>query len=395
VVCAAAVVWLVHALYSRQEGPLLVQGERNLRFVEYPLVRAIERHGFLRPPLYPALLWAGARVGFPPLRVNEVLFLATLALVALYVRRALPGVHPIWPVLLLAVADANYANLHQPVAETLFVALLLALTLGLLRDAQTGDGVSLGLLAAALAGLGLTRYFALFFPAPVVGLNLLLLTPRRLPARLARTALVLTLGLAPLAGWMALARARTGYVMGEDRQAVRHLPEVVSHWRQFQGFSAHLGLTGKTLAIDALSPTHHAGLAVVTRPYGFGPIEIAGLALAGAAGLGLLRALARARVRELVSLSKLRTGGVLITELVIAFYAATLLLWTLGNNDPINTRFLYPSYALLVLAGFHGFALVTRHGGGLIGRVPFLSLYALVFLVQVWRALYALPQPIR
>jgi hypothetical protein len=388
---------LVHALYSRFEGPLLVQGERNLRFVEYPLSRALDRHGFLRPPLYPMLLWAGARVGIPPLRVNEILFLLTLALVAVYVRRALPGVRPIWPVLLLAVADANYANLHQPVAETLFVLLLLALTLGLLRDARAGDGTSLSIVATSLAGLGVTRYFAMFFPAPIVGLNLLLLTPRRLSLRVARTTVALVLGLAPLAGWMAVARARTGYAMGEDRQAVRRLPPAVSHWNELRGLSAHVELTGKTLAIDVLSPTSHAGLAVVTVPYRFGPVEVSGLALAAAAGLAVLRAAAAAsaRLRLGTVLPALRSGGFLVAELVAAFYISTLAVWTLGNNDPINTRFLYPTYALLVLGSFHAFELVKRRGAGPLGRVPFLTLYVLVILVQVWRAFFALPQPIR
>lgn len=394
---AAFVVLLVHVLQGRQEGPLLIQAQKNLVFADSPLGLAMERHGYLRPPLYPLLLWGAARVGIAPPCVDELLFLGTLGLVALYVRRALPGVCPLWPVLLLAAADFNHANLYQPVAETLFVALLLLLTLGLLHEQRGGSGRSLALVAGATAGLGLTRYFALFFPVPVVAANLVLLPPLPLRSRLKRAAAALVLALAPIAWWMVEARLHTGYWTGDDRSAPRRLPEAVQHWNELTGLGSHLALTAKTLWIDFFSPAFHAGLAVVTRPWRPGLVETAGLLLVAAAALVLFRNVSSDRPPASPApwRDTERDGGFLVLELVVVFYASTLAVWTWGNNDPINTRFLYPSYALLVLLGFHAWSLVISRGAGPLGRVVFRALYALVLTVQLWRSLAALPQPVR
>jgi len=391
---ALLVVLLVHVLQGRQEGPLLVQAQKNLVFADSPLGQAMERHGYLRPPLYPLLLWAGVRAGVSPPRVNELLFLATLGLVALYARRALRGVRPLWPVLLLAVAHFDHGNVYQPVAETLFVALLLLLTLGLLREQREGSHASLVIVAAATAGLGLTRYFALFFPVPVVAANLVLLPPRPLRSRLKRAAAALAVGLAPIAWWLLQARRHTGYWTGDDRSAPRHLPEAVRHWSELTGFGSHVVLTVKTLVIDFFSPAFPAGLAVVTRPWRPGVVETAGLALFLVAGFFCLRGVVSGRAAVLSPWrEETRDGGFLVLELVLAFYAATLAVWTWGNNDPINTRFLYPSYALLVLLGFHAWSLVRSQGA--LARAAFRALYALTFAVQLWRSLFALPLPIR
>lgn len=390
---AAFAVLLVHFLQGRQEGPLLVQAQKNLVFADSPLGPAMERHGHLRPPLYPLLLWGATRVGVAPPRANELLFLATLGLVALYVRRAMPGVHPLWPVVLLAAADFNHANLHQPVAETLFVALLLLLTLGLLGEQREGSRASLALVAGATAALGMTRYFALFFPVPVVAANLVLLPPFPLRRRLKRAAGALVLALAPIAWWMAQARLQTGYWTGDDRSAPRHLPDAVRHWYEITGLGNHFALTAKTLWIDFFSPTFHAGLAVVTRPWRPGFVETAGLLLVAAAALVLVLGPGSGRPPALPA--SRRDASFLVLELVLAFYASTLAVWTFGNNDPINTRFLYPSYTLLVLLGFHAWSFVASRGTGLLGRAVFGALYAFLLAVQLWRSLAALPQPIR
>ena len=391
---ALLVVLLVHVLQGRQDGPLLVQAQRNLVFADSPLGLAMERHGYLRPPLYPLLLWAGVQVGIPPPRTDELLFLAALGLVALYARRALPGVRPLWPVLLLAVAHFDHVNVYQPVAETLFVALLLLLTLGLLREQREGSHASLVIVVAATAGLGLTRYFALFFPVPVVAANLALLPPRPLGSRLKRAAAALAVGLAPVAWWLFEARRHTGYWTGADRSAPRHLPEVVRHWEQLTGLGSQLALTAKTLLIDFFSPVFPAGLAVVTRPWRPGVFETAGLLLCLVAGLSCLRVVLSGRPAGLPPWrDETRDGGFLVLELVLAFYGATLAVWTWGNNDPINTRFLYPSYALLVLLGFHAWSLVKSEGA--LARAAFRALYAFVLAAQLWRSLFALPLPIR
>jgi hypothetical protein len=391
---AVGIAILVHALYGLQSGPLLNQGKKNLVFTIRTIDDAMSKHGWFRPPLYALLLWGATRLGLAAERVNETLFLGTLALVALYARRAIAGVHPLWPVLLLAVAHFNYANLHQPVAETLFVLLLFVLVHGLLRYERWGDTVGLMLATLATAGLGFTRYMALFFPIPLVALNTFLLPPLSFLRRGLRTGACLVVILAPVCVWMWMAYKATGYWTGDDRLAPRRLPRSVRHWEQYQGFGSHVGLTAKTLVIDFLSPRYHAGLSIVTRPYALGPTEGVGLVLLGAAILVAFRGVRRpASLTE--ALKTARSPSFLVLEMVVAFYVATLVVWTLGNNDPINTRFLYPSYALLVLLAFHAYAAVKARLRSLSARLPFLALFALVCAVQIWRNFNAPSLPIR
>jgi len=36
-------------------------------------------------------------------------------------------------------------------------------------------------------------------------------------------------------------------------------------------------------------------------------------------------------------------------EFLLVYVVITVLVWTIGNNDPIYTRFLYPSYVYMIL----------------------------------------------
>jgi len=176
---AAAVVLLVDFFYWRQSAELSIQSELNLRFAgRASLTSALERYPKLRPPLYPVLLWMAEASGLSVLRVNELIFLATLPLLYLLARRSLGGVNPIHPVLLYAASNFNYVNLHQVTAEGLFVLLSVILLLGLGRIARDDPGwLPLAVVTLATAGLCLTRYFAVYFAVPLVALNILWRAP--------------------------------------------------------------------------------------------------------------------------------------------------------------------------------------------------------------------------
>jgi len=69
-------------------------------------------------------------------------------------------------------------------------------------------------------------------------------------------------------------------------------------------------------------------------------------------------------------------------------------LWSLGNNDPLYTRFLYPSYPLLLLLSFGGHALVKQTQSWP-AHVPFQALYAGLVGVHLWRDYQAVALPLR
>jgi hypothetical protein len=64
--------------------------------------------------------------------------------------------------------------------------------------------------------------------------------------------------------------------------------------------------------------------------------------------------------------------------------------WSVANTDPINSRFLYPSYPFLVMAGF---VAARAAGPRWRDRLPFLHLYGVVLATSVIRQVALLAAP--
>ena len=78
-----------------------------------------------------------------------------------------------------------------------------------------------------------------------------------------------------------------------------------------------------------------------------------------------------------------------LAEVAAAYLGLTLSLWTVGNNDPIHTRFLFPVYALLWVLAFHAYDAVKEWSAAWWERLPWQLLYAGFVAVQLarsWRA---------
>jgi hypothetical protein len=393
---AVALVVFVDFFYWRQSADLSIQSELNLRFAgRDSLVSALERYPKLRPPLYPVLLWLAEACGIAARRVNELIFLATLPLLYVLASRSLGRVRPVHPVLLYAAANFNYVNLHQPTAEGLFVLLSLVLVLGLADVSREDEGwIPTALIAVATAGLCLTRYFAVYSALPLVAWNVLQRAPGPFLRRLVRLSAILAAALVPLLVWMWVARRETGFWTGVDRLAPRTFPEGAAHWAALTGFRANVTLWLKTVVVDFFSPTLYAAHGVVTRPYSPSAVE---WTLVGLSAVALVAALAawRRRGREA---SRSRDAGcerVLVAEAFVLYNAMTLATWTLANNDPIYTRFLYPSYVFLVLLGFYAYADVRRWTGSPWGPLAFKLLYAALLAIHVIRNAEAVALPVR
>lgn len=396
VLAVAAVVALVDFFYWRQTAELSIQSELNLRFAgRASLASALERYPKLRPPLYPILLWLAEAFHIAAARVNEIVFLATLPLLYLLARRSLGTVRPLHPVLLYAVANFNYVNLHQPTAEGLFVWLSLVLVLGLADVSREDEGwLPLALVTAATAGLCLTRYFAVYFALPLVAWSVLRRAPGALRRRAALLSAVLAAALWPLLLWMGVARRETGFWTGVDRLAPRTFPEGAAHWAALTGFRANLTLWLKTLVVDFFSPTQYAAHSVVTRPYRLSLVE---WALLGLAGVALAAAAAAWRRRGRERSRSLEEGyeRPLVAQAFVLYNVMTVATWCFANNDPIYTRFLYPSYVFLVLLGFYAYADVRRWTASPWGPLAFRLLYASLLVVHCLRDVDAVALPVR
>jgi hypothetical protein len=84
-----------------------------------------------------------------------------------------------------------------------------------------------------------------------------------------------------------------------------------------------------------------------------------------------------------------------VAEVAASYLALTILLWTVGNNDPIHTRFLFPVYPLLWVLAFHAYDAVRGWSATRWERLPWQVLYAGFFAVQLGRSWRAEALPVR
>jgi hypothetical protein len=199
-------------------------------------------------------------------------------------------------------------------------------------------------LACALATSA--RYMALFTLLPVMGLAVLALAP---PARRFGEALrFAALAAAPSALWLARNAWTTGHPLGMSRTAARR------NALDF-GLVENAAALLRTVSIDLGSP-EALGLRRVL--YGEIPLEhphlaavsaTAFLALAAAIALWARRGRADGIARAPADAS---VGLLLLACFELEYALALIVLWTLGNNDPIHTRFAAPLYAPAVAIGF-------------------------------------------
>ena len=389
-VSVALAIAAAHLLYMRQGGDLTIQSQLNERFAERPLQVAFEKYPRLRPPLYPMALWAARRLGLDPPAFQVLVFDAMLLGLGLYGRRFLRNVHPAFLVLGFAVAHFNHVNLYQRTAETLFAPLLLAFAVVLWRYQVSAKGA--GWLGSVASALCLTRHFGLYLAVPLAVAHVVARRATEPRRRLIHVALVLALALGPIGYWMWITHEQTGLWTGAERTRPRDLPESVDHWKDLTGVDDHLRLTATTLMVDFFSPRVYAALAVVTLPYRPSAVEWALAAIALAAGGSAFRAGRRSGWRrDASSASPARTLG----EVAAAYFGLTIILWTVGNNDPIHTRFLFPVYPLLWVLLFHAYDAVKGWPTARWERLPWQVMYAGFVAVQVARSWRAEALPVR
>ena len=351
---------------------------------------AIDLLEYQWPPLYPSLLWCGARLGLHAQTTNALLFLVTLGALVPAARLAAPAIHPGLPVTLYALCAFNYWNLQQVVSETLPVPLAIGVLLFSLRSRVADlSGASsyrrdLAALTALAAAACLSRYFAIFWLLPVAAWAAA--SPQKAHPLL-RTGSVLAIAAAPVGVWIIQARVATGFLTGMDRFAPRK-----SH--DHTTLPTNLEMTARTSLMDwfgTSGPASHAALRQVWEPSTLDiwlfSLGLAMMLACGVAAWHASRTGPRAEPGE-------RAAGFLLSYFSFGYIGWVLVLWTAGNNDPINSRFLHVSYVFLLLGGFHVYSRVkmraSSYRDALWLRAPFLLLFVLVVAIQARSTLGAL-----
>lgn len=373
-------------LHETVRFPPSAQTRINVRFTERPsYLEAID--GYRRwPPAYVTLLWGARRLGLDHVGVNDLLLCLGLALVWWTARRVVPDVHPVYPTVAYALSNVHLRITAWATAETLFVALSLLLLLALLAYCRARSGAWLAALVAVSAALCLTRYFAVFWVLPVVCLNVLA-APGALRRRVTHAVAFSLAASAPVVAWLAKEYARTGFLTGMDRLGQRrHQGET--------DLLHNLAYTAKSILYDFLSPEREATHMAMRLPWPPGALDVAIPAAVGAAlavaGVVLWRRRARAPFSPERLRAWLQCGEGLTFQLFASYPVALVALWTLGNNDPIYGRFLYPSYVFLMLLLFALYARVERSP---LAAWPLRASLLLFAAVQIQRTLERLDNP--
>jgi hypothetical protein len=386
---------LAYQLYVHESGRFSPQSLVNVRFARNPdFASALHDYKRARPPLYPSALWAFAQSGLHMRWLNLALLYGALVVLWRAVHAAAPRVQPALPVALYALCHFNYVNLHQYVSEGLFVLLALLFLLATLRYSRSPSTGNLLWLGAVSAAACLTRYIGLFWLVPIACVQLALTSLRGARERAAHLCGYLLVTLLPVGMWMWDAYRKTGNLTGMDRFEPRPFPRRTE-------LDFNLLYTGKTLAVDFLSPQRHASHAVVNEPGPLLPAEAVAVGLAAFLALGLGAAGARAwkgrRRREASPggavdgqrsvVPALSSGHSLSWQLSLGYLLVVIVLWTIGNNDPIYTRFLYPCYAFLILSIICSYSRIRDSSAERWVRLPFWALALLILAVQGTKSL--------
>jgi hypothetical protein len=353
--------------------PLSPQSVGNRAFAEAgDYATALAELGHVWPPLYPSLLFCADAVGVSPHAFGLLLFGASIALLFPLGRRIAPGVHPGWWAGLYALAEVHAANLRQLSSEVLLIPLALGVLWASLVCAERGRVRDYSLLTLLLGASCFTRYFAVFWLVPVVFLVLAWCAPGAPLPRLARAALASAVALLPVSVWMFTAWLTTGFLTGMDRAA----PRALAAWTTFD---LNLTLTARTVLLDWFVPGRSASHAALIKGWVFEPLIAASAALTVALASACLAAAWRGGRRALASEP---AAGWLLMGLSLGYGFWLIALWTVGNNDPIYTRFVYPAYVFVGLAMFHFYSRVKAQGTARL-RQPFRMLYAWALAIQV------------
>ena len=394
---ALTIALVVEPLWRRQSGHLLQQAWQNVRFADQPsLLHAFQRYPKTWPPFYALLLRCWTWLGLPWARFNQLVFYATLALLAAALRKIESGAAAAGLLALFAIAHFNYVNEYQPTADALVGPLMLGLYLVLGRYLTQPAGAALAAITAATAALLLARYFDLVAVLPVAAL-LVWMAPAPNPrARVRRTAAMLLCAVLPIALWMGYAWRTTGYFTGADRREPRNFPSYLRYWSDLTTPLQDLRLWLKTLFLDFFSTRHPGVLAYVTHEYRPDPLEWLLLVLF-AVCLGLSTVAAWRALRSIRASWRLATTSLGLAALLFGFYNLALIgVWSFANNDPLHSRYLWPAYPFLFVLALGAWTTVRRAWTGNVWvALPFRALFVLLFLVQLERSLLAVPVPVR
>ncbi len=394
-VFAIMIFFVVLYIFQHQTGRMSPQSKTNLTALNNPsLLSAIESHREVWPPAYPMALWVFSHLGLPVQYFNLVCFYLLLILVWLFTRNYLTGVHPVFPAILVALTYSSYVNIYQQVSESLFV-LLAFLIMSLLAQYRQSPTVFYAFLLGLFSSITvLTRFIGLFWVVPIVIVYMWILpigrSLREKSFHFATYLGVLTIFIVP---WLVRIKVRTGYITGMNRFSPRSFRNENAHWNEITDFSTNIKFTIKTVFIDFFSASRYASHKVVEST--LLPVEYIAVAIFLILTILLILASVynyyRSGYSRKFSLNELIISTkILPLHFAVVYVISLVVLWTIGNNDPVYTRFMYPSYVFIILSVFSLYSMDKEKGIWAWHKMPFYAIYIFFVALNLLRIISGL-----
>lgn len=375
-------------LHWQETGAMSPQSKANIAAAEKPcLSAAIKEYPKCWPPLYPASLWGFAKMGLPVRMFNLLCFFGTLLALWIFSSKFVSGVSPAVPVLLIAINHANYPSLYQQTSESLFLLLSLIVLLALACNKKRPSVVWVAILGIYTAAASLTRFFGIVWLIPLALMYLTLFTQAEHSSK--RKVAYILIYLAPICffvlPWLLLLKFFTGSFTGMDRTAIRLFPPGIAYRNDLTDFTTNIAFVFKTVFIDFFSPSRYASHIAVHLSE-FTSFETLTLfAVTGIVLYTLFLILRKASgPTMLANLRGLLTATNSVPlHFTVVYIAAMIVVWTYSNNDPIRTRFMFPSYPFIILTVLCIFSWVKARSTKVWELFPFYLLGVLYALNNV------------
>ncbi len=316
------------------------------------------------PPIYPLLLaalhvagiewWASVCI------INAASFAA--GAFAVYYLGGLLSFERRWPLIAAYLCcGPMWYLVREARPDIIFAVCVPAIVAACVAYWRSGSLASLLALSAICCIAALSRYMALFTSLPLAAATVAFVPGQGLGVRVRRLLVFGLVGCVPIGVWLVRTKTQTGYWSGMNRGHVRSPsdPELTT-------LDANVRILSRTLMVDAVAPLEFAQLNSVVRDNPFEHRTGTYVVLAAFGGLTFVATFTRAGSIIAEARSAFRRNSTTVIALVaivvhfVWYQAVTLLLWTLGNNDPINTRFLAPAFFLAVLAASFPVAVYWR-----------------------------------
>ena len=327
-----------------------LQSRENLKFANSAsLIDGIKEYYKAWPPAFPTTLYFFKKIKIPPLLVNLLIYLINVGWFYFYLKKNNLNTSVKYLIFFSYAAGVfHYQNLAiQVVSEGLFILtaqLIFTLILHYSKESNYQTLIGLGILTSFSI---LTKYFGLFWIFPIVSVCIFIYKKDTLIG-LRNVVVYGIVSILPTIPWFSWSYKTTGHLTGWSRSSER----LISH---LTDFNHNVYFSLKTYYIDFFS-RDWASHGVIRMKYDFQIWDLFVLLLLSIIAISTCKVVRdRIKGKPLIELKRIlrviKDDNLLLLLLTfsVSYLLVILTLWTLSNNDPIYTRFMYPSYPFLIL----------------------------------------------